>query len=209
MKIKIKWIVFCIVILSLFVIPQCLAQVSDLKIEVDPFQYENGDFKAWSNDMKKIGITTEERGLIYRITVSNVENEPITVEELTIQVRVERTDSGSNSFFDQIKNYIYLPYNEKTEIDIPVDFGHRDVIGSYRAEIQCGEGSDVTQNIEAYPSEFRVLSEDQFQKELEEKKGTLIDITINVIIENIVGVTITISLGAIGGISFFLYRRRQ
>ncbi|GAH63257.1 unnamed protein product, partial [marine sediment metagenome] len=141
MKIHKKWlIVFCIMVLPIFVIPHSLANVRGLEIEVDPFQYENGEFKAWSNGMKKIGITTEERGLIYRITISNVENDPITIENLVIEVRGERTDSGSNSFFDQVSYYVYLPPNGNKEIDIPVDFGGRDVLGSYRAEILCSEG---------------------------------------------------------------------
>ena len=174
MKIQIKkLIVLCFVVFLIFIIPQCLAKVSDLTLEADPFQYENDVFKEWSNNMKKIGITTEERGLIFRVTVSNIQNEPITVEKLMITVRGERTDSGSNSFFEQVSDYIYLPPNEKTEVDIPVEFGYGDVIGSYSAEIQySGEGLYGTQNIEPYPFEFRVLSEDQFQKELEQKQDS-------------------------------------
>ena len=55
--------IFGIFVLTVLIIPNALAQVRDLKFEVDPFQYDDNEFKTWSSDMINIGITTEERGL--------------------------------------------------------------------------------------------------------------------------------------------------
>lgn len=209
MKKQAKWIIFlCVLPLTFSFISQCLAQVSDLKIEADPFQYENDVLKEWSNDMKKIGITTEKRGLIFKITISNVQNEPITVEKLEIQVRVRETNEGTSTFFDQVSTYIYLPPNEKTEVIIPVDFGHGEVIGSYIAEIQRIERYDVAQNIEPYPFEFRVLSEDQFQKELEQKKEAPF-ISIGDINITLFDFSISVTIFSVGLVLVLYYLRKR
>jgi len=212
MKIQMKLLIaLCIIVIPIFLIPYSSAKISDLKLEADPFQYENGVFKEWSSDMKKIGITTKERGLIFRVTVTNTNDEPYTNDELTVDVRVEKIGSVGSTFHEQVSNYIYLPPNEKTEIDIPVDFGGGDAIGSYTAEIQCsGIGYYGTENVEPYPFDFRVLSEDQFQKELEQKKDapfisigdiniTLFDFSVGVSVLSI-GVAITI---------FAIWQRRK
>lgn len=208
MKIQIKLLIaLCIIVFPILLTPYASAKISDLKLEADPFQYENGVFKEWSSDMKKIGITTKERGLVFRVTVTNINNEPYTNDELTIDVRVEKVGSVGSTFHEQVSNYIYLPPNEKTEIDIPVDFGGGDAIGSYSAEIQCSGIGYVTENVEPYPFEFRVLGEDQFQKELEEKEDSpLINIgDINITVEIIGGISVTI----IGALVITWYMRRK
>ncbi len=62
------------------------------------FQNEDGVLKEWSSDMKRIKITTEERGLTYRITVTNVGDDRVTVDKLTIQVDVTKTGNVGGFF---------------------------------------------------------------------------------------------------------------
>lgn len=167
-------------LLGLFVLGLCLqvsesmAQTSDFKVEADPYQWENGVFKEWNNDMVRIGITTEERGLIFKITISNPqETEALTIENLYINVRVKYGDQTYSRVFKQINiNYVYLPPKGEYPIFVPVDFGYSDVIGSYKAELTHSIGTYNEQNIDPYPFEFRVVgSEVQLQKEIEQKRG--------------------------------------
>lgn len=153
---------------------ECIALTSDLDIVADPYQFEDDVVKQWSNDMIRIGITTEERGLVFKIAISNQhETDSLTVESLEIDVRVKYGEEVSSRFLKHIAlSYIYLPPRTDHQVFVPVDFGHGDVIGSYKAEVTYTKGSSSEQHIEPYPFEFRVVSEAQFQKEIEQKKGS-------------------------------------
>lgn len=155
-------------------ISQCMAQTSDFKVEADPYQWENGVFKEWSNDMIRIGITTQERGLVFKITISNQhETNPVTIENLRIDVRVDYGEQVTSRLHKQISiDYIYLPPKQDHQVFVPVDFGHIDIVGSYNAKLTYTIGYGSAQNIDPYPFEFRVVgSEDQLQKEIEQKRG--------------------------------------
>jgi len=200
MKPQIKLLIaLCLVLFPILIVSQCSAHVSDLKIEVDPFQCENSVLKEWSSDMKKLDITTKERGLTYRITVTNVVDEPVTVDKLTIQVSVTKIGKISG-FFKEINTYINLQPNEKDYFNVTVDFGNsQDILGSYVTEIQRVEGISKTYDLEAYPSEFKVVSEDQFEKEIEDKVDALFsfgDVYITVELVSI-GIVITLIGGGI------------
>jgi len=204
--------IFILVLLSsfLFMIPS-YAQFSDFEITADPYQWENGTFKEWSTDMIRICITTKERGLIFKITILNEnEAEPIEINNLVIDVKVEK-EQDSWSFFRQITiNYIFIPPKNEHTIFVPIEFSkYGEVIGSYTVELTYGQGTVVEQHIEPYPFDFRVVSEEQFQKEIEQKKtGPLIIIGPWEIKLIDFGVSITI-IGVGGAITFFMWKKKR
>jgi len=207
---KITLLFLCSLTVSMIVISNCKAQESGYRIEADPFQYENDSFKQWTNDMIRIEITTEERGIIFRITITNKQTNALEIENLNIDVHIRNIDDDYNAFHKQISiNYIYLPQNEEYSLYVPVTFTRYDVIGSYKAELSYTEDSSVSQNIEPYPFQFRILSEDQFQKELEQKKTALFNIgPIEVTIEIFGGMTFVI-IGSLAFTIIILRRRRR
>lgn len=70
-------------VLSLCFLPvfQCKVQTSDFKIVAEPYQ--------WNEDMKRLKITTPERGLTFKITISNDGTQAIAINKIYINVRVE------------------------------------------------------------------------------------------------------------------------
>ena len=168
------FLILFVLSLCFFLVFRCMSQTSDFKIVADPYQWENDVFKQWNNDMIRIGITTEERGLIFKITISNQhETNSLTIEDLTIYIRVNYGDEAGSRFSKQVSlSYIYLPPKQDYSVFVPVDFGYGEIIGSYTAELTYAIGSGSEQHIEPYPFQFRVVSEEQFQKEIEQKKGS-------------------------------------
>lgn len=199
-------------ILGLCFLPvfQCMAQTSDFNIVADPYQLENGVFKPWNNDMIRIGITTEERGLIFKITISNQhETNSITIENLRIDVKVKYGDETYSRFFKQVSlSYIYLPPKQDYQVFVPVDFGHGDIIGSYRAELTYAIGSGNEQPIEPYPFQFRVVSEEQFQKEIEQKRGGP-TIIIGPFEVKIIDLTISVVSASAAAIVYYLWKKKH
>lgn len=167
---SLSWL--CLVILFVLPISISKGQSSDFKITADPYQFESGVFKQWDNDMVRIGITTKERGLIFKITISNPhQTDSVAIENLRVDTNVRYGDAQSSTFFEQISvSYIYLPPKKDYHIFIPTEFNRAEVIGSYTAELTYVKGSSVEQHIEPYPFQFRVVSEEQFAKEKEQKQ---------------------------------------
>jgi hypothetical protein len=185
---------------------QCRAQTMNPKITQDQYQ--------WNDDMKRLKITTPERGLIFRITISNEGNKPLPIDKLYINVRVESSSRQFWSFFKQLSiDYLYLPQNEKDYRFVKVDFGsYESIIGSYTAKLtyiiggaSYGEGDPI----EAYPFDFRVLSEEMFQQEIQQNKGgtTIFSIgSINITLFDLGGSITIISLASVG---VYLWNRRR
>jgi hypothetical protein len=193
-------------LLTSFLIPQilqCRAQTTNPKITHEEYQ--------WNDDMKRLKITTPERGLIFKITISNEGNEPLSIDKLYINVRVESSSRQFWSFFKQLSiDYLYLPQNEKDYRFVKVDFGsYESIIGSYTAKLtyiiggaSYGEGDPI----EVYPFDFRVLSEEAFQQEIQQNRGgTIINIPINIEVSlgGVIGVSATI------GAVYLLNKRRK
>ena len=200
--------------LSLCFLPvfQCMAQTSDFKIVADPYQVENGVFKQWNNDMIRIGITTEERGLIFKITISNQhETNSLTIENLSVDIKVKYGDEIGSRFSKEVSlSYIYLPPKYDYDIFVPVDFGHGDIIGNYAAELNYQIGYGDWQQIEPYPFEFRVVSEEQFQKEIEQKKGSPI-IIIGPFEVKLLDFSISVSIFSVSAIiiGYYLWKKKH
>jgi hypothetical protein len=170
----------------------------------------------WNDDMKRLKITTPERGLIFKITISNEGNTPVEIDKLYINVRVESSSRQYWSFSKQLTiDYLYLPKNESDYRFVEVGFGsYQSIIGSCEAKLTYSIGgssySDGTP-IELYPFDFRVLSEDAFQQEIQQNKGggSLFNIgPINITLFDLsVGGPITIV--SIGLIAYFWNRKRK
>ena len=194
----------CILLLaSLLMIPilRCYASTSDLKITHEQYQ--------WNDDMKRLKITTPERGLIFKIIIVNQGNEPLQIDKIYINVHIESSTRQYFDFFKQLTiDYLYLPSKESDYRFVKVDFGsYESIIGSYTAKLTYSTGSSYGEGnpIEVYPFDFRVLSEEAFQQEIQQNKGGT---TINI------PITIEVSLGGIIGISatigiIYLWRKRK
>lgn len=186
MTITMKVLPFLFLLAFSTLILQCQAQTTNPKITQDQYQ--------WNDDMKRLKITTPERGLIFRVTISNEDDEPLSIYKLYINVRVESSSRQFWSFFKQLTiDYLYLPANEKNYRFVEVDFGSSEfIIGAYTAKLTYvvdGPSSGDGDPIEVYPFDFRVLGEEAFQQEIQQNRsGTTIAIPIY----------IEVSLGGIG-----------
>lgn len=168
---------------------QCRGQATNPKITQEQYQ--------WNDDMKRLKITTPDRGLIFKITISNEGNTPVEVDKLYIDVRVESENRQYWYFFKQLAiDYLYLPKNEDDYRFVKVDFGGGEIAGSYTAKLTyymgyvSGEGT----SIEISPFDFQVMSEDVFQQQIQQNSGGT---TINIGPFNFT----LLDLGGIGGIT--------
>ena len=188
-----------VLILCIPPIFQCKGQTSGFKVVAEPYQ--------WNDDMKRLKITTPERGLTFKIIISNEDStEPVTIDKLLLDVKVYYGDEDYFKFYKQINiDYIYLPSNEDYTTFVPVDFGHGDIVGSYRAELKYGtKGYLPQQKIEPFPFEFRVLGEDLFQQEIEQNRGgTTIIIPIEI---QVSGGVISISVAIL---AIYLWKKKK
>lgn len=188
----------CLFIFLMFPILQCKAQTTNPKITQEQYQ--------WNDDMKRLKITTPEKGLIFKITISNEGNTPVEIDKLYINVRVESSNRQYWSFFKQLTiDYLYLPKNEDDYRFVEVDFGGAQIIGSYTAKLTysigyvSGEGTPI----EIYPFDFQVMSEEQFQKTINQNPSAPI---INIYIP------VTVTVVGTGGVTLIMWellRRRR
>ena len=189
---------FLLVFLALPIL-QCRAQTTNPKITQDQYQ--------WSNDMKRLKMTTPERGLIFKITISNEGNEPLSIDKLYINVRVESSSRQFWIFLQQLSiDYLYLPQNEDDYRFVKVDFGGSDsIIGSYTAKLtysigasSYGEGTPI----ELYPFQFNVVSEEELQNAINQNPSAPI---INIYLPEIT----IFSAGGISILALALWNRKK
>jgi hypothetical protein len=165
-----------------------------VKIAVDKFN--------WTDDMKRLGITTSSIGLILNITISNEGNEPIDMAKdyaqyntIWIGVVVSRTDKENYATFRRTLeiDYLYLPVNGSDTRYLPVEPYDLQTSGDYAAALTWSYGSTGQtrpytvdgQQLVGSPFNFRVLDNDTFQQQLQLNKGTggtTINITIPIAI---------------------------
>jgi hypothetical protein len=194
-----KVLSFLLLVLVAIPILQCRAQITNPKITQD--QYE------WDDDMKRLKMTTPERGLVFKITISNEGNEPLSIYKLYINVRVESDSRQYWSFFKQLSiDYLYLPQNEDDYRFVEVDFGGGQAIGSYTAKLTYSiEGPSYVEGIpiELFPFQFNVVSEEQLQNAKNQNPSAPI-INIYISVTLISGGSITVL-----ALTLFLYRRKK
>jgi len=203
--------ILCVLMILSFTVCECKAQESDFRIVADPYQYENHVFTPWTNDMVRIGITTKERGLIFKIVISNEQTDSVEIEDLEIDVTIKYGDETYSTLQKQITiNYIYLPQDEQYEVIIPVKFRSSDDVGSYTTELTYTHRYHGSEAIEPYPFTFRLVSEEQFQKEIEQKKtGPLIVIGPFEIKLFDFGITITIISIPVVVVALYYWKKRK
>lgn len=194
----------------LFIIALCFTQIleckgrlpSDVKIVAEPYQ--------WNDNMKRLEITTKERGLVFKITISNDGTESIEINKIYITVSVE-PENRIWSFRKQLEiNYLYLPPKETHHRFVEVDFGGGSVIDSYSAELTYGENVyDIDNPIEPYPFDFEVVSEDEFERRIKENPppSLLPPINIDITIE-FISISIGGTIGLIA-VVWYLYKKRK
>ena len=197
-----------LMILMLLPILQCRAQAMNPKITQEQYQ--------WNDDMKRLKITTLERGLIFKITISNEGSTPVEIDKLYINVRVESSDRQYWSFFKQLSiDYLYLPPKEADYRFVKVDFGsYQSVLGSYTAKLTyfVGYVSGDGNPIEIYPFVFRVLGNETFQQEIQQNRGgTIINIgPFNLTLIDLGGIGgITVTGIALGGLYFWRRSKKK
>jgi len=192
---KVLPFLFLFIFLALPIL-QCRAQATNLKITHDQY--------GWTNDMKRLKMTTPERGLVFKITISNEGNEPLSIDKLYINIIVESSSRQFWSFLKQLSiDYLYLPKNENDIRFVKVDFGGGDsIIGSYTAKLTYGVSSyGEGTPIELFPFQFNVVSEEQLQNAINQNPSAPI---INIYIP----VTL-IGGGSITLIAWTLFNRKR
>lgn len=171
-EVAVKYLIF-FVLMSFLIFPifQCNGQSSGLKITHVQYQ--------WTDDMNRLKMTTPEAGLTFEIIILNQGNQPISEDytnTLYINVRVDSTTTSGVYFFKQLQiDNLYLPPHESDIRFVKVDFGGSQPIGSYSAKLtySLGSSSSQEQPIEVYPFDFRILSNETFQQEIQQNKGGL------------------------------------
>jgi hypothetical protein len=178
---------------------QCKAQTSGLTITHEEYQ--------WTDDMKRLGITTPERGLIFKITIFNDGTKELETDNLVIDILVSDNTQQYGYVFNQQINFgsLYLPPKSADYRFVKVTqyggiYGSNLTIGSYTAKLTYTTSSNsVPTPIEQYPFNFRVVSEEELQKEIGQNP-----INIYIIISVIVVIIVVVAL-----LTYLIYKRRK
>jgi hypothetical protein len=153
----------------------------------------------WNDDMKSLGMTTQETGLIFKITIYNNGQLPLEIgyphnnvypnpfseiSSLYINIQVVSTDSQPH--YDETKeiifdsnNPLYLPPQESYYRLVRFDhYGSALPIGSYTAKLSysnyvLSSGNEGTP-IEPYPFNFKIASTETLQNAIRQDSGALI-----------------------------------
>jgi len=225
---KLAPLVALVFMLSPPIFPQALAEVGSLKITMEQYQ--------WTEDMKRLKITTPETGLTLVISFSNAHDKywvKLTKPEVTTEAKY--LEEGSFVFRDVWSaTSLYLPPKTEIKTYVQVDFKSaiyrpdKSIIGKWKISVSykidrqewvdvrgmtaSGSGLyiDNTGKLEPYPLEIAILSLEAFEKELKQgQQRPLIDIkpTINIELAVFGGSALSISI-----ILIYLYlskRRRK
>lgn len=162
-SVRIATCVTTTLLMSLLLVNVVLPQTS-LEIYFEP--------DNWTADMKRVKMTTMERGLKLRIDFTNLDKQNyITVPYLRIRIETtyEETDSKRYDYIE-LKNYAIPPNNTiSTYYDVDLHrFG--DSLGKWSVRLTYvtrENDYNFDNKIEPYPFEFKVASETELQKEIE------------------------------------------
>jgi len=195
-------LIFMFLLPIMFQVAKCYSS-SDIAISAEPYN--------WSKEMRTLKIVPEDFKLIAKITIINEDSsEPILINELRLELKIEKEGKGSAYPYFMILNSLYLPPKEEVTVFMPIEiyrheFGY-EKLGEYSVTITYEINGKSPKEIEPFnPFTFRVLSKQQFEKEIEEGKTafiyigpfkfTLIEISMNSTIAiTIVGVVLGILL---------------
>ena len=192
------WLLAFILFLLVFIEARCQAK-SDFTIKAEPYE--------WTDEMRALEITTEDTGLTIKIIITNPDaSEPIVINRLKFEI-VLKKEGKTTTFYDFIEiSRVYLPPKESCVIFFPVDVRRIEynILGMYSTTLKYSVEGYSLKPVEPFnPFTFRILSQEQFQEEIQAKARPWVNITIPIKIE-ITG--IAISILAIG--IYILWRRK-
>lgn len=164
---------FLLMSFLIFPILQVKGQSSGFKVMLDKYN--------WTSDMKYLKITTQNIGLILKITIWNDGSEPIDFTNsgsgnniLWINVRVDSTTDTGVYFFQQLQmNNLYLPPNETLTRFVNVEFLYGQPIGDYTAKINYSFGTypSTGQPVEGSPFDYSIVDNDTFSQEIQQSRN--------------------------------------
>lgn len=185
---------FLIALSLCFPLVKPVSSQNDMKITFEP---EN-----WTEDMKRVKMTTYERGLKIRIDITNLDkNDYLDIDYLSIRIEIRYEEEDSKDFdFVELGDFSVRPDNTTStfrDIDLHHMTGSLGKWALRLGYVTSPQSSGYDYNkIEPYPFEFKVASEEELQKAIEENpSGFVFSPTFN----------ITISFVTVGGISLILF----
>lgn len=138
----------------------------DMKITFEP--------EDWTDGMKRVKMTTYERGLRIRIDITNLdENDYLDIDYLRIRIE-RRYEEEDYTRFDYVElSDFSVPPNNTTstfrDIDLHYTTGSLGKWSLRLGYVTSEQSSGFDSNkIEPYPFEFKVASEEELQKSIEE-----------------------------------------
>jgi hypothetical protein len=207
--------------------PKCAAQLTVIRITHEEY--------GWTDDMKRLGMATQETGLIFKITIYNNGQLPLEIgyphnnvypnpfnEINSLYINIEVVSTDSQPHYDETKkiifdsdNPLYLPPKESYSRLVQFDhYGSALPIGSYTAKLAYStygfsSGNEGTP-IEPYPFNFKIASTETLENTIRQDSGSFISVgDINItLFQFTLGGTITlISIGV--PIAIYLWKRKK
>lgn len=203
---------------------KCNAQSSSIRITHEEY--------GWTDDMKRLGITTQDTGVIFKITIFNEGQLPLRigyspstvypnpfVEMTSLYISINLVSTDTQPHYDDTKkivfdsdNPLYLPPKESYSRMVQFDhYGLPLPIGSYTAKLEYSPyalsyGSEGTP-IEPYPFTFRVASSDTLQNAIRQDSGAFIQIgSINITLFEFGG---SITVFSLGLLAVYFWKRKK
>lgn len=165
----------------------------------------------WIQDMKNVKMTTIDRGLKIRIDFTNLDNQnyyTIPYIKIRVETNYEEQTNSKDWKYIELRNYAIPPSNT-TSTYYTVDlYRSPNSIGkwSVRLTYVTNENSwDFTSQIEPYPFEFKVATEDELQTAIKENPPSGFVFSPNITIEiSVFGSAIAISI-----VLFSFFRKKK
>lgn len=186
----------------LFLVFSIIGYSSLVKAISQPFPKIHFQVDNWTEDMKRVGMTTLDRGLKLKIDFTNLDTQnyyTITYIKIRIETTYEEQTNSKDWDYVEFRNYA-IPPNNTTSTYYEVDL-HRSQSSIGKWSVRLGYVTseyawDFSQQIEPFPFEFKVASEGELQNAISANpRGWFIfspNITIDISILG--GITIPISL---------------
>jgi len=193
--------------LILFLVCSTIVNSSLVNAVYQPFPKIHFEADNWTQDMKRVKMTTLERGLKLKIDFTNLDAQnyyTITYVKIRIETNYEEQANSRDWDYVELKNYA-IPPNNATSTYYNVNL-HQSPSSIGRWSVKLGyvlseSAWDFSQQIEPYPFEFKVAGEEELQKAIADNpSGWFIfspNITIDISILGGIGGTISLALLAI------------
>ena len=166
-----------------------------------PFPKLHFEPHNWTADMKRVKMTTPERGLKIRIDFTNLDTQNYyTIPYIKIGIETNYEEQANSKDWDyiELRNFAIAP-NNMTSTYYDVDL-HRSPSSLGRWSLRLGyvtneNAWDFSQQIEPYPLEFKVASEEELQKAITENpSGFVFSPQITIEVSVLGGVSVAVAL---------------